>query len=87
MESQVENKIIFMTGATSGLGKISAMNAACDGATVIALARDNIKSGKLIEDYNRQYPDGSGKIEIIEGDLCSFDSVRSPAKKLRKNTL
>jgi NAD(P)-dependent dehydrogenase (short-subunit alcohol dehydrogenase family) len=38
-----KNKIIFMTGAASRLGKVSALSAASDGATLIALARSKTK--------------------------------------------
>lgn len=76
------NKIIFMTGATSGLGKISAIKAARNGATVIVLARNKIKSQALKTEFKNQYPDSSGKIEIIEGNLNSLDSVCSGCKEV-----
>lgn len=75
MINLLTNKFILMTGATSGLGKISAMKAARDGATIIVLARNKEKSLLLIKDYKNKYPKGSGKIEIIEGNLNSFKSV------------
>ena len=75
MKDPLAHKFIFMTGATSGLGKISAMKSAAQGATVIALARNAEKGLKLIEDYKTKHPKGSGKIELIEGNLSSFDSV------------
>ena len=76
------NKIIFMTGATSGLGKISAIKAARNGASVIVLARDKIKSQALTTEFRNQYPDSSGKIEIIEGNLNALDSVCSACKEV-----
>ncbi|MFT6921770.1 MAG: NAD(P)-dependent dehydrogenase (short-subunit alcohol dehydrogenase family) [Crocinitomicaceae bacterium] len=77
------NKIIFMTGATSGFGKISALKAAQSGATLIVLARDKVKAEALCTEFKAQYPDSSGKIEIIEGDLSSFDSVYSACEEVR----
>ncbi len=77
------DKIIFMTGATSGLGKISAIKAARNGALVIVLARDKIKSQALKTEFKKQYPDSSGKIEIIEGNLNSLDSVYSACKEVK----
>ncbi len=61
-----------MTGATSGLGKISALKAARNGASVIVIARDNNKSQALKTELKNQYPDSSGKIEIIKGNLIPF---------------
>ena len=72
-----ESKIIFMTGATSGLGKISAMKAAKNGHTLIILARNKIKGEALKSEFNRQHPNALGKIEIIEGNLSSLDSIYS----------
>ena len=69
------NKVIFMTGATSGLGKISALKAVNSGAKLIAIARNEEKGLQLIKDYKNQFPDGLGRIEIIEGNLNSFDSL------------
>ena len=71
-----------MTGATSGLGKISAIKAARNGASVIVLARDKIKSQALTTEFRNQYPDSSGKIEIIEGNLNALDSVCSACKEV-----
>jgi NAD(P)-dependent dehydrogenase (short-subunit alcohol dehydrogenase family) len=76
------NKIIFMTGATSGIGKVSALKADQSGATLIVLARDKVKAEALCTEFKDQYPDSSGKIEIIEGDLSSFDSVYSACEEV-----
>ncbi|WP_235293453.1 SDR family NAD(P)-dependent oxidoreductase [Portibacter lacus] len=71
-----------MTGATSGLGKVSALKAANEGATLIVLARDKEKSQLLIEDYKKQYPDGRGKIELVEGNLTSFESTSNACNEV-----
>ncbi len=71
-----------MTGATSGLGKISAMLAASKGATLVALARNKAKGQKLLEDYKTKFPKGLGRIEIVEGNLSSFESIVSACKQV-----
>ncbi len=76
------NKTIFMTGATSGLGKISALKAAQSGATLVVLARDKVKAEALCTEFKAQSPDRTGKIEVIEGDLNSFDSVYSACQEV-----
>ena len=75
MKDLLANQFIFMTGATSGLGKISALKAANDGAKVIVLARSREKGQLLIDEYKNQHPNGLGEFDIIEGNLSSFDSI------------
>lgn len=75
MKNSLVDKVVFMTGATSGLGKISAMNAANNGAIIIALARNLEKGNQLIKDYNNLFPNGLGTIKIVEANLNSFDSI------------
>ena len=72
-----------MTGATSGLGKISAIKAAKNGDDLIVLARNKFKGEALKSEFNNRYPNASGKIEIIEGDLNSFDSVSSACQEIK----
>ncbi len=78
----LKGKIIFMTGATSGLGRISALKAALNGATVIMMARDKHKGQALIEEFKSTHPNGIGKIETVEGNLNSFDSVNSACNEV-----
>lgn len=77
-----KDKIIFMTGATSGLGKISALKAAENGATVIVLARSMEKGQTLITEFKNLFPTSSGKIDIVEGNLSALDSVYSACKSV-----
>lgn len=72
-----------MTGATAGLGKVSAIKSANNGDTLIILARNKSKGEALKSEFNNQYPNATGKIEIIEGDLNSFDSVCSACQKVK----
>ena len=71
-----------MTGATSGLGKVSAMKAASQGSCLIALVRNKEKGEALKLDFQTQYPDRKGKIEIIEGNLNSLDSVHTACQEV-----
>lgn len=79
----IENKVIFMTGATSGLGKVSALQAAKNGATLIVLVR-NLSKGKALQtEFKNQHPESVGKIEIIEGNLNSLESVHTACKEVK----
>ena len=80
MNTNITGKNIFMTGATSGLGKVAALHVAGLGANVTILARDNKKAEKLITEFKLKFPAGTGSIDYVEGDLNSFSSVISACK-------
>jgi NAD(P)-dependent dehydrogenase (short-subunit alcohol dehydrogenase family) len=83
MDQNITGKNVFMTGATSGFGKIVAMHIADLGANVTVLARDNSKSETLNIEYQKKNPDGKGSIEFVEGNLNSFSSVASACEKVK----
>ena len=66
---------ILFTGATSGLGKVSALRAASQENHVIAIARNREKGNALINEFKETYPNSKGKIEIVEANLNSFSSI------------
>jgi NAD(P)-dependent dehydrogenase (short-subunit alcohol dehydrogenase family) len=68
-------KHIFITGATSGLGKAAALHLADEGAVIIAASRNPEKGAKLLADYREQFPKGKGRIELVECNLASFESI------------
>lgn len=68
-------RYILITGATSGIGKAAAMQLAADGAVVIATSRSAGKGADLLEDYRKAHPRGKGRIELVECDLASFESI------------
>jgi NAD(P)-dependent dehydrogenase (short-subunit alcohol dehydrogenase family) len=83
MNYLLKDKIIFFTGATSGLGRVSALKAANDGATVLALVRNKEKGKDLLNAFNAQKNEHSGSIILIEGDLSSFDTIRKACSEVR----
>ena len=66
---------IFITGATSGIGLITACNLAAKGNKVIATARSMERGNHLLFQYKNNYPQGKGSIEIVLCDLSSFESI------------
>lgn len=78
-----QRKTIFMTGATSGLGKVSAIKAANNGDTLIILSRNKNIGEKMKLEFKNQYPKATGKIDIIEGNLNSFESVSAACKVVK----
>ncbi|MCP4438185.1 MAG: SDR family NAD(P)-dependent oxidoreductase [Aureispira sp.] len=71
----MKDRIVFMTGATSGLGKVAACHIANKGAKLIVLVRNTQKGKQLLVDYKKLYPEGKGAIELVEGNLNSFESI------------
>ncbi len=71
-----------MTGASSGLGKISALKAANMGATLIALVRSQEKGELLKTEYAEQFPNGLGSIITTVGNLNSFASIHKVCQQL-----
>jgi NAD(P)-dependent dehydrogenase (short-subunit alcohol dehydrogenase family) len=84
MELNTNDQIIFITGATSGIGKVAACTLASYGATVVATARNEKKGTELIRYFEKKIPDSKGKIEIIHCDLSSFDSINRAAESFKK---
>jgi len=73
-----------MTGATSGLGKVAALHFANQGALLIVFARNEQKYKALVEEYHTKFPNGIGKIELVEGNLNSLDSVNAACLEVKE---
>jgi NAD(P)-dependent dehydrogenase (short-subunit alcohol dehydrogenase family) len=80
-----QQKHILITGATSGLGKAAAIHLASKGALVIAAGRNPEKGAKLLEDYRHEHPKGRGRIELVECDLTSLDSVSMACEEIAES--
>ncbi len=81
-DNRLADKIAVITGATSGIGKETALALAAEGATVVLPAR-NLKKG---EDVRNEISGRTGNngIVLMECDLASFDSIRSFAGEFKK---
>lgn len=81
-----KSKSIFMTGATSGLGKAAVCELADQGAKVFVALRNKQKGKELIEHYSSKYTKRAGSIEFIQGDLSDLSSVISMCAELQSKT-
>ena len=72
-------KVALVTGATSGLGVETARALYATGADVFITARD-VKKGQDVVDAILKSSEGQGRLEIIEMDMNSLDSVKKAAK-------
>ena len=70
----MKSKRIIITGATSGLGKESAITLAKLGAEIVLAVRDVNKGEVVKNEILKQTP--SAKLEVSKLDLMDLDSVR-----------
>jgi NAD(P)-dependent dehydrogenase (short-subunit alcohol dehydrogenase family) len=75
---------IIVTGASAGLGKITAGELAAAGHHVILACRSTLRGEAAAESVRARTPGANP--EVLELDLASLDSVRTAAGKLLEDT-
>jgi Dehydrogenases with different specificities (related to short-chain alcohol dehydrogenases) len=75
---QLENRVVLITGATSGIGLATATALARAGARVVMVSRDPRRGESVRAAINRQT--GSDQLEVMQADLASLDSIRALAQ-------
>ncbi|KAL7899868.1 NAD(P)-binding protein [Trichoderma sp. SZMC 28014] len=80
----MKDKVVFITGCSSGLGVETARAMKATGATVFVTARNIAKAKEALGDIL-----GGDRVHLLKLDLESFDSVRSCVEefKSKSNTL
>lgn len=73
----MEDKIIFFTGATSGIGRVAACDMVSKGATVVCTYRNVSKVNELLKYYEGNYSEQLGEFDFIECNLNSFQSIEN----------
>ncbi|HTY47392.1 MAG TPA: SDR family oxidoreductase [Methanomassiliicoccales archaeon] len=79
MTSELNGRLMLITGATSGIGKAAANALAAKGASLVILARNEEKAKAATAEIASRT--GNKSLEIIRCDLSSLDNVRSAAKE------
>lgn len=77
LEGKLKNKVVLITGCSSGLGVETARAMSATGAKVYCTARDTAKGQRALEGVLE-----AGRVELLLLDLNSLDSVRACAKDL-----
>jgi retinol dehydrogenase 12 len=77
MARDLEAKTILVTGATSGVGLVSAKEFAARGARVVLAVRSPAKAQPIVDEITR----GGGACSVIELDVSDLASVRAGADK------
>lgn len=74
------NKTFIVTGANSGIGKVTAKELARAGAHVILACRSKAKTDAVIEEIKRDT--GNDRVEYVHLDLGDLGSVRACAEAI-----
>ncbi len=73
-QNTMSEKIVFVTGATSGIGAVTARRLAALGATLVMVGRDREKSDRVANDIRQRT--GNSKVIYLVGDLSSQKDLR-----------
>ena len=75
-------KVVMVTGATSGIGQVSALALAKKGATVVAVGRNPQKLERTLGDIKRE--SGHENVHGLLADLSSMTQIRALADAFKQ---
>ena len=81
IKHSLKGKVIIVTGASSGIGKESALDLVKHGAHVILGCRNELKTKRAMESLNEEE---KKLIKFIKLDLCDFDCIIKFAEEVKK---
>ncbi len=76
----MKDKTVIITGATSGLGRATALRLARKGAFVVGLARNNVKATEVIDEIEKE----GGKGQFVISDLSCMKGTKEAAEGIGK---
>jgi NAD(P)-dependent dehydrogenase (short-subunit alcohol dehydrogenase family) len=76
----MKDKTVVITGATSGLGRATAIQIAQKGALVVIIARSNTKANEVINKIEKE----GGKGQFIISDLLSMKDTKEAAESITR---
>jgi len=79
---KLDGKTVVITGANTGIGKVTATDLAKRGAKVIICCRDKSRAEKAVEDIKKESSNENVTFALL--DLASLDSVRKCADELNR---
>jgi NAD(P)-dependent dehydrogenase (short-subunit alcohol dehydrogenase family) len=74
MDYNLKDKVIIVTGASSGIGKAAAIQLAQSGATVVMACRSMERGTQAVNDVRKAA--NSQQVELLQVDLSSQKSIR-----------
>jgi NAD(P)-dependent dehydrogenase (short-subunit alcohol dehydrogenase family) len=77
----MEDKVCLITGATSGIGRVAALELARQGACVVIVGRDQARCEAVVREITAQT--GNERVEALLADLSSQQQIRGLADQFR----
>ena len=74
MDKSMQGKVCLITGANSGIGKVTALELARMGATVVMVSRDQTRGAQAQSEIKAQ--SGNNAVDLLIADLSSQQSIR-----------
>jgi NAD(P)-dependent dehydrogenase (short-subunit alcohol dehydrogenase family) len=81
-EVAMKGRIVMVTGASDGIGKVTARELARKGAQVVMVCRNPQKAEAALAEVQTQ--SGNPSVELMLADLSSQSSIRALAKSFRE---
>jgi NAD(P)-dependent dehydrogenase (short-subunit alcohol dehydrogenase family) len=81
MDRTLDGKTILITGATSGMGKVTALRLAQRGASVVLAGRNQATTDATLQEVRRQAP--GSDVHALVADLTAQAQVRALAAEYR----
>src|SRR5690242_5605007 len=78
---EMDGKTVLITGATNGIGKVTALELAKKGTTVVIVGRNPAKTAETVAEIKAQ--SGNTNVESIVADLSSMAEVRKVAEDFK----
>lgn len=75
----MKGKVALVTGANTGLGKVTSLELARQGATVVMLCRNADKGRAAVEEVKAA--SNNPNVELLVGDVSSQSSIRAAVKQ------
>lgn len=82
-EKSLQGKVCLVTGATSGIGKITALELARQGGTVVVVSRSTRKCRETVHTIQQQT--GNEQVSYLAADLSSQKEIRKLAGDFQTN--
>jgi NAD(P)-dependent dehydrogenase (short-subunit alcohol dehydrogenase family) len=81
--ANMNGKVVLITGATNGIGKVSALELARQGAELVIVGRDPARTEATLQEIRKQ--SGNEKVSSLVADLSVMSEVRKLAQQFRSN--
>lgn len=80
--ARMDGKICLVTGATSGIGKVTAQTLAALGAEVILVGRNPAKAQAAVRELHETHP--GARVHVLLADFADLEQVRDLARRVRE---